>query len=153
LLAAHPEVNVILCDDGLQHYRLARDVELAVFDGRGAGNGWRLPLGPLREPLSRLAAVDAVICNGLPDSRIPPSTPQFAMCLQAADFYRLDELGSRVLPLTSRGASSTPWPALAIPGDSSGRWKGWGCLLQRIHFRITMLMPLLIWLSPKMASC
>jgi tetraacyldisaccharide 4'-kinase len=45
LLAAHPAVNVILCDDGLQHYRLARDVELAVFDGRGAGNGWRLPLG------------------------------------------------------------------------------------------------------------
>ena len=50
-----PEVDVILCDDGLQHYRLARDVELAVFDGRGAGNGWRLPAGPLREPLARLA--------------------------------------------------------------------------------------------------
>lgn len=45
LLAAHPEVNVLLCDDGLQHYRLARDVEIAVFDARGAGNGWRLPWG------------------------------------------------------------------------------------------------------------
>lgn len=91
LLAAHPEVDVILCDDGLQHYRLARDVELAVFDGRGAGNGWRLPLGPLREPVSRLAAVDAVICNGLADPRIPPALSQFAMQLQAADFYRLDD--------------------------------------------------------------
>ncbi|MDP3537746.1 MAG: tetraacyldisaccharide 4'-kinase [Azonexus sp.] len=93
LLAAHPEVNVILCDDGLQHYRLVRDVELAVFDGRGAGNGWRLPVGPLREPLSRLAAVDAIICNGLPDERIPSGTPRFDMCLRAGDFHRLDKVG------------------------------------------------------------
>ena len=57
LLGANPEVNIVLCDDGLQHYRLARDVELAVFDGRGAGNGWRLPAGPLREPLGRLDRV------------------------------------------------------------------------------------------------
>lgn len=91
LLAAHPEVNVVLCDDGLQHYRLARDVELAVFDGRGAGNGWRLPLGPLREPLSRLATVDAVVCNGAPDDRIDLSIPQFDMRLQADLFYRLDD--------------------------------------------------------------
>jgi tetraacyldisaccharide 4'-kinase len=91
LLAAHPEVDVILCDDGLQHYRLARDVELAVFDGRGAGNGWRLPAGPLREPLSRLAVVDAVVCNGLPDERLPAALPRFDMRLRAADFYRLDD--------------------------------------------------------------
>lgn len=90
LLAAHPEVDVILCDDGLQHYRLARDVELAVFDGRGAGNGWRLPVGPLREPLSRLAAVDAIICNGLPDARLPAEVPRFEMRLQPGLFYRLD---------------------------------------------------------------
>ena len=91
LLAAHPDVNVVLCDDGLQHYRLARDVELAVFDGRGAGNGWRLPAGPLREPLSRLAAVDAVICNGSPDDRLPPALPRFEMHLRAGEFYRLDD--------------------------------------------------------------
>jgi len=91
LLAAHPDVNVVLCDDGLQHYRLARDVELAVFDGRGAGNGWRLPAGPLREPLSRLAAVDAVICNGAPDERLPPALPRFDMHLRAGEFYRLDD--------------------------------------------------------------
>ena len=91
LLAAQPEVNLILCDDGLQHYRLGRDVELAVFDGRGAGNGWRLPVGPLREPLSRIAAVDAVICNGLPDARLPAEVPSFAMRLLPGRFYRLDE--------------------------------------------------------------
>ena len=90
LLAAHPDVNVVLCDDGLQHYRLARDVELAVFDGRGAGNGWRLPAGPLREPLSRLAAVDAVICNGVPDERLPSVLQRFDMHLRAGEFYRLD---------------------------------------------------------------
>lgn len=65
LRAAHPEVDVIISDDGLQHYRLARDIEIAVIDGtRGLGNGWPLPAGPLREPASRLATVDAVVVNG-----------------------------------------------------------------------------------------
>ncbi len=65
LRAAHPEVDVIISDDGLQHYRLARDIEIAVIDGaRGLGNGWPLPAGPLREPGSRLATVDAVVVNG-----------------------------------------------------------------------------------------
>ena len=62
LLQAHPECNIIICDDGLQHYRLARDVEIAVEDERGHGNGWMLPAGPLREPASR--AVDATVVNG-----------------------------------------------------------------------------------------
>jgi tetraacyldisaccharide 4'-kinase len=53
LLAAHPEVDVLITDDGLQHYALARDIELVLFDGRGVGNGWLLPAGPLREPPSR----------------------------------------------------------------------------------------------------
>jgi len=64
LLAAHPECDVILCDDGLQHYRLARDVEIAVVDRRGFWNGWPMPAGPLREPVSRLKSVDAVVANG-----------------------------------------------------------------------------------------
>jgi tetraacyldisaccharide 4'-kinase len=55
LLAAHPEVDVIVTDDGLQHYALQRDVEVVLFDGRGVGNGWTLPAGPLREPASRRA--------------------------------------------------------------------------------------------------
>jgi tetraacyldisaccharide 4'-kinase len=53
LLAAHPDVDILLTDDGLQHYQLQRDVEIILFDGRGAGNGWLLPAGPLREPVSR----------------------------------------------------------------------------------------------------
>lgn len=49
LLAAHPELDVILSDDGLQHHRLARDLSVLVFDARGLGNGWLLPAGPLRQ--------------------------------------------------------------------------------------------------------
>ena len=90
LLVAHPEVNVMLCDDGLQHNALARDVELVVFDARGAGNGWRLPVGPLREPLGRLATVDAIICNNL-KSLLPASAPTFDMDLRPGSFYRLDD--------------------------------------------------------------
>ena len=57
--------NILVCDDGLQHYRLPRDVELAVFDGeRGVGNGAIIPVGPLREPVSRLSTVDFVVVNG-----------------------------------------------------------------------------------------
>jgi tetraacyldisaccharide 4'-kinase len=65
LLARHPEVDVLVADDGLQHLALARDMEIVVVDGaRGLGNGWLLPAGPLREPLRRLGQVDAVVVNG-----------------------------------------------------------------------------------------
>lgn len=89
LLASHPECDVILCDDGLQHYRLRRDVEVAVFDRRGTMNGWCLPAGPLREPVERLREVDAVVFNGTPSP--PPSTfgrPVFALRLLANAFAR-----------------------------------------------------------------
>jgi len=59
----HPECNVIVTDDGLQHYALARDIEICVVDGRGFGNGFLLPAGPLREPPSRLSSVDAVVAH------------------------------------------------------------------------------------------
>lgn len=65
LLREHPEVDVVISDDGLQHYRLARDLEIAVIDGqRGLGNGACLPAGPLREPRGRLESVDFVLVNG-----------------------------------------------------------------------------------------
>ncbi|MDP2247397.1 MAG: tetraacyldisaccharide 4'-kinase [Nitrosomonadales bacterium] len=65
LLQAHPECNVIISDDGLQHYRMQRDIELVVVDAqRMFGNRMLIPAGPLREPVSRLKEVDAVIYNG-----------------------------------------------------------------------------------------
>lgn len=64
LLAAHPQCDLIVADDGLQHYRLARTVEIAVVDEATLGNRWLLPAGPLREAPRRLAAVDLVIAHG-----------------------------------------------------------------------------------------
>ena len=63
LLAAHPQVNLLICDDGLQHHGLQRDVEVVVFSDAGIGNGWLLPAGPLREPWPRRA--DLVLNSGL----------------------------------------------------------------------------------------
>ena len=59
LLAQHPQTDVIVCDDGLQHYRLFRDLDVCVFDDRGCGNGWQLPAGPLREPWPRRGVASA----------------------------------------------------------------------------------------------
>jgi tetraacyldisaccharide 4'-kinase len=64
-LLENARVDVVLSDDGLQHYRLGRSFEIAVVDGaRGMGNGLCLPAGPLREPVSRLQEVDAIVVNG-----------------------------------------------------------------------------------------
>jgi tetraacyldisaccharide 4'-kinase len=72
LLQDNPGVNVIICDDGLQHLALRRDFEIAVIDGRRTlGNGWLLPGGPLREPAHRLDSVDAIVING--DSQMAKS--------------------------------------------------------------------------------
>jgi tetraacyldisaccharide 4'-kinase len=64
-LLADFDCNVVLSDDGLQHYRLNRDIEIAVIDGeRRFGNGYCLPAGPLREPIERLSSVDFIVVNG-----------------------------------------------------------------------------------------
>lgn len=58
-------LDIIITDDGLQHYALDRDIEIVVIDGkRGFGNGWFLPAGPMREPISRLKHVDYTLING-----------------------------------------------------------------------------------------
>lgn len=84
LLGAHPGCDVLILDDGLQHYALARDIEIAVEDERGAGNGLLLPAGPLREPESR--RVDAWVVNAA-----PPRThdPCFRMDLRGDQFRRV----------------------------------------------------------------
>jgi tetraacyldisaccharide 4'-kinase len=75
-LAAAEGAEVVVCDDGLQHTRLARDYEIAVVDGaRGLGNGWMLPAGPLREPAGELESVQAVVVN----ERGQPARAAFAV--------------------------------------------------------------------------
>ena len=85
LLAAHPECDVIISDDGMQHYRMRRDAEIAVIDGqRRIGNGFLLPAGPLREPVSRLRSVDAVVVTGGASGH-----GKFGMTLHGERFYNL----------------------------------------------------------------
>jgi tetraacyldisaccharide 4'-kinase len=71
LLRRHPAVDVLVGDDGLQHHRLARDLQLLVFDERGAGNGWLLPAGPLREPMAKAPPADTLVLY----NAAAPSTP------------------------------------------------------------------------------
>ena len=81
------EVDVVVTDDGLQHYALARDVEIAVVDGhRGLGNGRLLPAGPLREPAERLKQVDWVVTNGRACSAAPEAS---LMRMQPVAFINL----------------------------------------------------------------
>jgi tetraacyldisaccharide 4'-kinase len=92
LLAANPDCNLILSDDGLQHYALGRNFEIAVLDAaRGTGNGWLLPAGPLREPATRLATVNAVVVNGEGPSRPLPrgAPPALCMTLHGDRFFNL----------------------------------------------------------------
>ena len=85
LPARPPECDVLLSDDGLQHYRLRRDAEIAVVDGmRRFGNGYLLPAGPLREMPSRLNEVDAVVINGG-----MPAGKEYRMHLEGAVFHNL----------------------------------------------------------------
>jgi len=102
LLAAQPDCDVILSDDGLQHYALARDVEIAVIDGeRGCGNGMLLPAGPLREPLHRLERVDAIVVNGaalFPTVPLPAAVPVFEMNLVGGTFFNLPNPGREQRP-------------------------------------------------------
>ncbi len=64
-LLRHSHCNVVISDDGLQHYRLSRDIEIIVIDGaRGLGNDQLLPAGPLREPRGRLQRADLIVVNG-----------------------------------------------------------------------------------------
>lgn len=87
--------DIVVADDGLQHYRLRRDFEVAVIDAeRGLGNGRCLPAGPLREPAARLDEVDFMVCNGA-----GRSCPQgsLAMLLVGAEAMRLDGTERRPL--------------------------------------------------------
>jgi tetraacyldisaccharide 4'-kinase len=119
LLEAHPEVNVLVSDDGLQHYALARDVELAVVDGeRRFGNGLLLPSGPLREPTSRLARVDAVVVNG-GDLEGIPGKVRFPMRLAGERFVSLtthEELPPAEFVARARGHAITALAGIGHPG-------------------------------------
>lgn len=92
LLAAHPEVDVVVSDDGLQHLALPRVVQVLVFDARGVGNARLLPAGPLREPLPRrLGPGDVVVYNApSPSTRLPGhcAASSLGAIVPLADWWR-----------------------------------------------------------------
>jgi tetraacyldisaccharide 4'-kinase len=86
LLAAHPDVTLIVCDDGLQHWALRSDVRIAVFDDRGLGNGWLLPAGLLREPWPVRHAAHApqiMLCHTRAGDAAGVPVPQGVACFGA----------------------------------------------------------------------
>ena len=94
VLLEHYSCDVIVSDDGLQHYALVRDMEIAVIDGeRRFGNGLCLPAGPLREPVSRLKTVNYRVCNGG-----AAKAGEYSMRLVAGIIYRIDDPGRVMIP-------------------------------------------------------
>jgi tetraacyldisaccharide 4'-kinase len=137
LLDAHPETDVLVSDDGLQHYALARDVEIAVVDGeRRFGNGLLLPSGPLREPVSRLREVDAVIVNGGHDDSIP-ARRRFAMRLGRERFASVAgnrEAGVEEFALMARGRSVVAIAGIGNPDRFFGHLASLGIVARRMPF-------------------
>ncbi|MFO8140587.1 MAG: tetraacyldisaccharide 4'-kinase [Marinobacter sp.] len=135
--------DVLICDDGLQHYRLPRDIELAVFDARrGIGNGALIPVGPLREPTSRLASVDFVILNG---AEFPQSGQQIedfadighpeihAMTLQPCSVVNLNS-GETLAPEALNGQSVRAVAGIGNPARFFDTLRALGAQVQEAAF-------------------
>ena len=127
LLAAYPNTSVVLCDDGLQHYALRRDIEIAAFDDRGVGNGWLLPAGPLREawPERLRLGVDFVVHTGP-----APAFAGFSSSRRLAD-YAVAAKGDRVALASLKDASVNALAAIAQPEAFFSMLRQRGITLQK----------------------
>jgi len=120
-LIKHAHCDVIVSDDGLQHYRLARDIEIAVIDGvRRFGNGHCLPAGPLREPQRRLRTVDYVVTTGL---AAPGETP---MSLNAAPIRNVRDDRQIAERYPFRGKAVHAVAGIGNPGRFFAQLRGLG---------------------------
>jgi tetraacyldisaccharide 4'-kinase len=132
LLRAHPETQVIVCDDGLQHYALRRDIEVCVFDDRGVGNGWLLPSGPLREAWPR----KALTCVGQQDGHLlvlhTAAKPAFGgfRAQRTLDTQALAHDGQRVI-LTELKEPLLALAGIAKPDDFFASLRAQGLVLAK----------------------
>lgn len=117
LLAAHPDIGLIVADDGLQHYALRRDVEIAVFPAADTGRTdlGLLPNGSLREPLSRLESVDAVVVGGRADTSFMPSENMFHSRIETGQIYRLNRPSEKLDISTLSGKRVAAVAGIARP--------------------------------------
>ncbi len=129
LLRQHPRTDVVVCDDGLQHLALARDVELCVFSEEGAGNGWLLPAGPLREPWPR--RVDAVLYAGnAPEEAGTAALGAFPIHRSLAD-HAVARDGGTVPLARLHGQPLHAVAAIARPDAFFGMLRGRGLTVER----------------------
>ena len=137
MLAAHPEVDVLIADDGLQHYRLARDVEIIVVDEATLGNRFRLPAGPLREGLGRLAEATVVLAQGglSPALRAAiGAAPVFGFELAGAAFERVGARGERCLADDFRGRHVHAMAGIGRPERFFRQLEAMGLAIERRPF-------------------
>lgn len=119
-LAADTKPDVIISDDGLQHYGLARDLEIVTMDAQeGFGNGHRLPVGPLREPLARLGNIDFLLARGGQD-------PLSATRYEAVALRRLGGEERRPVDNPGLGPKVHALAAIARPGRFFTALRGLG---------------------------
>lgn len=127
LLATYPSTAVVVCDDGLQHYALQRDIEIAVFDDRGVGNGWLLPAGPLREPwpARRQQGLDLLLHTGL-----KPAFEGFTSSRQLAD-HAIAADGSQIVLTALRGRTLVALAGIANPEAFFAMLRARGLVLEQ----------------------
>ena len=127
LLAAYPDTSVVVCDDGMQHYALQRDIEIAAFDDRGVGNGWLLPAGLLREawPERLHQGVDFVVHTGT-----VPAFSGFSSSRRLAD-YAVAANGNRVALASLQDAPVSAMAAIAQPEAFFGMLRQRGIALEK----------------------
>ena len=117
LCAAHPDVDVIVADDGLQHHRLARDLQIIVFDGHGVGNGLLLPAGPLREPLPAQTPPATLVLYS--DGRVSTPLPGWLAPRRLAGVLPLADWWQGQRPAADSWRALQGRPLLAVAGTAA----------------------------------
>lgn len=121
LLKQRPDITVIISDDGLQHYALARDIEIVVQDTRRVGNGMMLPAGPLREPVSRLRSVDFIVTNYNHYPNIPIAIQEM-MAVKGTSTDTSDDVSTSATPSTHHPQAVTMYlTATEVEQISTGK--------------------------------
>ena len=127
LFARHPECDVLVADDGLQHYGLARDVELVVFDARGVGNGHLpCPRGRCASHWRALLQSTRWCQRGCPATRLPPGVPAFQMRLAGATFVSFSDPALRCAPGDLAGKSLHAFAGIGDPARFFGHLEALG---------------------------
>ncbi len=137
LLAAHPELQLLVADDGMQHYALQRDVEIAVFPAADIGRRDLdlMPNGGLREPLARLHDVDAIVVTGAASAvnahDFSSHVPLFASRLQLGQIYRLNQQQQKLDSQNLAGKRIAAVAAIAKPERFFNSLRGLGIPLSQ----------------------